>query len=371
MTFARFSTDDRTGRIRGYVGEGRFTNDPLSTFGGAGVVEIRRLQDLLHFICANGFEHHVASTSRQSPMPCTRRRRAISAGKYRGIDDADGRPEADGSKRTPCLIVAGVDFGTQSVRVSLVDSARGPLGGVWPSIPVKRDRNDPDFATQSHEAHMSALVPAMQTALERRRHGRTRIEALALDTTGSTVIPVGTGLVPLDDYYFWCDHRAHEEAALITRVAKARVPRRDRRFCGGVYSSEWGFAKLLHWLRHNPDKRGSLVAALEHCDMVAGVLCGITDHRRRAAQHLRDGAQVAVDDGDLPPRAFSRSVDPLLAGARDLLRGTLSHVRSLAGTPSTAWAEKLGLCARGSRSPSARSTRTGTRSAPVSPRATW
>lgn len=61
MTFARFSTDDRTGTIRGYVGEGRFTDDPLQTFGGAGVVEIPRLQELLHHICANGFEHHVAA----------------------------------------------------------------------------------------------------------------------------------------------------------------------------------------------------------------------------------------------------------------------------------------------------------------------
>jgi L-fucose isomerase-like protein len=62
MTYARFSTDDATGRIRGYVGEGRFTDDPLTTFGGAGVVEIPRLQELLRFICANGFEHHVAGT---------------------------------------------------------------------------------------------------------------------------------------------------------------------------------------------------------------------------------------------------------------------------------------------------------------------
>ena len=60
MTFARFSTDDRTGRIRGYVGDGRFTNDPLKTFGGAGVVEIPRLQELLRYICEQGFEHHVA-----------------------------------------------------------------------------------------------------------------------------------------------------------------------------------------------------------------------------------------------------------------------------------------------------------------------
>ena len=61
MTFARFSTDDRRGRITGYVGEGAFTDDPLDTFGGAGVVRIPRLQALLRFICERGFEHHVAA----------------------------------------------------------------------------------------------------------------------------------------------------------------------------------------------------------------------------------------------------------------------------------------------------------------------
>ena len=61
MSFARFSTDDAAGKMRGYVGTGRFTNDPLETFGGAGVVEIPRLQQLLRYICENGFEHHVAA----------------------------------------------------------------------------------------------------------------------------------------------------------------------------------------------------------------------------------------------------------------------------------------------------------------------
>jgi L-fucose isomerase-like protein len=61
MTFARFSTDDRAGRMRGYVGSGAFTDDPLNTFGGAGVVEIPKMQRLLHYICENGFEHHVAA----------------------------------------------------------------------------------------------------------------------------------------------------------------------------------------------------------------------------------------------------------------------------------------------------------------------
>ena len=61
MSFARFSTDDTSGRMRGYVGEGQFTDDPLETFGGAGVVEIPQMQKLLHYICEQGFEHHVAA----------------------------------------------------------------------------------------------------------------------------------------------------------------------------------------------------------------------------------------------------------------------------------------------------------------------
>jgi len=61
MSFARFSTDDTAGKMRGYVGEGRFTDDPLNTFGGAGVVEIPEMQTLLHYICEKGFEHHVAA----------------------------------------------------------------------------------------------------------------------------------------------------------------------------------------------------------------------------------------------------------------------------------------------------------------------
>jgi L-fucose isomerase-like protein len=65
MSYARFSTDDRTGSIRGYVGEGEFTNDPLDTFGGAGVVRIPKLQELLRYICERGFEHHVAANLSQ------------------------------------------------------------------------------------------------------------------------------------------------------------------------------------------------------------------------------------------------------------------------------------------------------------------
>jgi L-fucose isomerase-like protein len=69
MSFARFSTDDFQGQITGYVGEGAFTNDPLTTFGGAGVVEIPHMQELLHYICENGFEHHVAANFSNTAGP--------------------------------------------------------------------------------------------------------------------------------------------------------------------------------------------------------------------------------------------------------------------------------------------------------------
>ena len=65
MSFARFSTNDREGTIDGYVGQGEFTDDPLDTFGGAGVVKIPNLQKLLRYICENGFEHHVAANMAQ------------------------------------------------------------------------------------------------------------------------------------------------------------------------------------------------------------------------------------------------------------------------------------------------------------------
>jgi L-fucose isomerase-like protein len=60
FTYLRVSTDDLKGTLTAYVGEGRFTNDPLETFGGFGVVEVPRFQDLLGYICDNGFEHHVS-----------------------------------------------------------------------------------------------------------------------------------------------------------------------------------------------------------------------------------------------------------------------------------------------------------------------
>src|SRR6267142_342858 len=173
-------------------------------------------------------------------------------------------------------IVAGVDFGTLSVRVTIVDAGKGRLGSGVAEYPLHRKKGDPDHATQSHADHMRALSEAMRSAITNTAIDGSAMESIALDTTGSSVIPVDENLQPIDDYYLWCDHRAWKEAAEITATARHRKLEAID-WCGGTYSSEWGFSKLLHWLRTNPAKRRYLETALEHCDMVAAVLCGIVD----------------------------------------------------------------------------------------------
>jgi len=241
-------------------------------------------------------------------------------------------------------IVAGVDFGTLSVRVSIFEKNRGRLGAGVSGYPLHRTRTDPDYATQSHTDHMTALVLATKQALAEAGVNGAEIAAIALDTTGSSVIPVGENLEPLDEYYLWADHRAWREAAEITQKAHEQKLQAIE-WCGGVYSSEWGFSKLLHWLRHNPDKRDRLVSAFEHCDYVAAILCGIRDVTQAPRSICAMGHKWMWNAalGGLPPDEFLSSVDPLLKGARAKLAGRYLTSDSIAGTLSPEWAGKLGL----------------------------
>jgi L-ribulokinase len=241
-------------------------------------------------------------------------------------------------------IVAGVDFGTLSVRVTLVDTARGRLGSGIAEYPLHRKKEDPDYATQSHADHMRALAEAMQRALAEARVPGDRVGALAIDTTGSSVIPVGERLQPLNEYYLWCDHRSWREAALITKTAREKGLEVIN-WCGGTYSSEWGFSKLLHWLRHNPEKRSQFVTAFEHCDMVATVLCGITDPALAPRSICAMGHKWMWNSalGGLPSEDFLIAVDPLLKGVREQLKGRYGTSDKLAGGLHADWARTLGL----------------------------
>jgi L-ribulokinase len=241
-------------------------------------------------------------------------------------------------------VVAGVDFGTLSVRVTLVDSECGPIGTASASYPLHRRREDPDFATQSHADQMAALAVATKDVLASTGISGDSVQAIALDTTGSSVIPVDEHLQPLDEYYLWCDHRAHAEAEEITRKAHS-MGLEAIEWCGGVYSHEWGFAKLLHWLRHNPGKREAFATALEHCDMVAATLSGVKnvrDVKRSVCAMGHKWMWNSKWDG-LPPEEFLVAVDPLLKGMRAKLGGQYQTSDKIAGHLSPEWAEKLGL----------------------------
>jgi L-ribulokinase len=245
-------------------------------------------------------------------------------------------------------LVAGVDFGTLSARVTLLDSERGRLGTALAEFPLHRRREDPDFATQSHADHLTALTAAMHKVLAETGVNGQEIVSLALDTTGSSVIPVDEHMQPLGEYYLWCDHRAKREAREITALAHAEGLEAIH-WCGGVYSHEWGFAKLLHFLRHNPELRPRFASAFEHCDMIAATLCGITNpaevkrsvcamgHKWLWNPHLKN------QEGGFPPQSFLSRLDPLFDGIVEKLAGPVLTSDHLAGHLSEHWASELDL----------------------------
>lgn len=241
-------------------------------------------------------------------------------------------------------IVAGVDFGTLSVRVSIFDREHGRLGSGTAEYPLHRRADDPNYASQSHLDHMEALETATHQALHSSGVSGSSICALALDTTGSSVIMVGENLKPLGEYYLWCDHRAAQEAAEITDAA-LDAELEAIRWCGNTYSSEWGWSKLLHWLRHNPAERPRLVTALEHCDMVAATLCNILllDQLPRSVCAMGHKWMWNPSWGGLPPDDFLARVDPLLKGIRNKIGGRYLTSDRLAGHLSDLWAQRLGL----------------------------
>ena len=241
-------------------------------------------------------------------------------------------------------IVAGADFGTLSVRVTLLSTEKGRLATANAEYPLNRRRADPDFATQSHADHMRALAQATRAAIAQAGISGDQVEAIALDTTGSSVIPVDAQMQPLDDYYLWCDHRAKLEARQITEACHAQnIEAID--WCGGVYSHEWGFAKLLHWLRNNPDKRANFASAFEHCDMVAATLAGITDPKAVKRSTCAMGHKWLWNPkwGGFPQQSFFTSLDPVMDGVIAKLTGDTLTSDHLAGHLSQQWATELGL----------------------------
>src|SRR6476659_3574068 len=116
-------------------------------------------------------------------------------------------------------IVAGVDFGTLSVRVSVVDSERGLLATALAEYPLHRKREDPEYATQSHDDQMRALAIATREPTQQAQISGEQVQAVAVHTTASSRVGVGRNIGSLAGYDLWCDHRSKAHAAGISDVA--------------------------------------------------------------------------------------------------------------------------------------------------------
>jgi len=117
-------------------------------------------------------------------------------------------------------IVSGVDCETLGVRVSEVDSERRLLASAVHECPLHRQREDPEYATPSQQDHWRALAAATPEALGKADVSGDQVEAIALDATGRSVVPVDKNIEPFGEYHLGCDHRAKGEAAEITEAAR-------------------------------------------------------------------------------------------------------------------------------------------------------
>ncbi len=258
--------------------------------------------------------------------------------------------------------VIGVDFGTDSARSVIVDATSGEeianavevfdrwQEGRYCDPAANRFRQHP-------RDHLEALEKTVRGALAAAPAGTAgRIAGIGVDTTGSTPAPVddtGTPLAlkpefaenPNAMFILWKDHTAVAEAEEIN--AAARVPGGEdyTRYVGGIYSSEWFWAKILHTVRADPDVRKAAFSWVENCDWIPAVLTGTTDPLTLKRSRCAAGHKAAwhASWGGLPPEAFLTRIDPLLGGLRARLYTDTFTVDEPAGTLCPAWAERLGL----------------------------
>lgn len=237
-------------------------------------------------------------------------------------------------------LVAGVDFGTASVRVSIFEVGRGARGFGSAAIATRRSRRDPLLATQRHADHLAALESAFAAALADAAVDGRALAALAVDTTGSTVVALDAALQPLSPYYLWCDHRAWREAEAITGLGVGAVP--ALAWCGGRYSSEWGWAKALHALRHEKRIRARAATFAEHCDVIVATLIGARDVAALPRSVCAAGHKWLWHDGWPAAEAFS-GLDPVLAAQVAAMGERVLTSDHVAGGLCAEWAQRLGL----------------------------
>ena len=259
----------------------------------------------------------------------------------------------------------GLDYGTSSVRGLLVDVSSGEelASSVFPyphgKAGILLDERDPDVARQHPQDYLdgaqSVIKGVLDQASSRPGFAPDQVIGLGVDTTGSTPIPVdadGTPLALKPEFegnlaalvYLWKDHTGHAEAAEITALAAKMRPQYLLK-CGGIYSAEWYWSKVLRCLRAAPGVFEAAYTWVEHSDWLPAVLSGEThpDHLKRDICAAGHKAMFHPEWGGYPDEEFLTALDPRLVRLRRTLPDHAFHIGEVAGTLSAEWAERTGL----------------------------
>lgn len=260
----------------------------------------------------------------------------------------------------------GLDYGTNSCRAVIVDLDDGREVGthVWNyrrgQQGVLLDSKDPNLARQDPQDYLDATVATVTSVLRKARRAiRTfrpdQVIGIGVDTTGSTPLPVdanGTPLGLLPRFrknmaamaWLWKDHTGHAEAAEITETARRMRPQYLAK-CGGTYSSEWFWSKILHCKRVAPEVFAAAYSFVEHCDYMPALLAGETrpDRLLRGVCAAGHKAMYCDEWGGLPDKEFLTALNPALTELRDRLYEQAVPSDRLAGRLCRTWARRLGL----------------------------
>lgn len=259
----------------------------------------------------------------------------------------------------------GLDYGTNSVRALVVDVRTGEeLGTSVYEFPsgqrgVLLDPREPELARQNPADYLEGLEESVRAALadarSRDAFDPADVIGVGVDTTGSTVLPVDSRGEPLawndhfrDDLnaqvWLWKDHTAHAEARQITELARRMRPEYLAK-CGGTYSSEWFWSKILRCLHGDPEVSDSAHTWVEIADWIPAVLTGTTepDRLRRSVCAAGHKAMFHTEWGGYPDEEFLSELDERLVRVRRTLPARAYNVSEAAGNLTEEWAERLGV----------------------------
>jgi L-ribulokinase len=258
--------------------------------------------------------------------------------------------------------VIGVDYGTDSVRSLIVDAGNGKEMAsdvfYYPRWKKGKYCNPAQNQFRQHPLdYVEGLESTIKNALAKApAEVAKNVVAISVDTTGSTPVAVDKSGTPLSlipgfeenpnaMFVLWKDHTATREADEINELSKSWGGVDYTKYEGGVYSSEWFWAKVLHVLREDEKVRNAAWSWVEHCDWIPAILTGKNDplalkRSRCAAGHK---AMWHPDFDGLPSEDFLIKLDPLLKGLRERLFKDTFTCDIKVGNLTSEWAKKLGL----------------------------